>query len=401
MNNKEISCGIKYIGVDDITLDRFEGQYIIPEGISYNSYIIDDEKIAVLDTIDARKTDEWIEKLNKELAGRTPDYLIIHHMEPDHAANICMLMEKYPTLTAVCSQTAVVMIQRFFDTDFSGRIKIVKEGDILPLGTHILQFIMAPMIHWPEVMVSYEQTSHTLFSADAFGKFGALSIKSTDNKEIGLMWNSTTEWAHEARRYYFNIVGKYGNMVQKLFKKLNSFDIRYICPLHGPILHDDLHYFFNLYNTWSNYQPEDKGIFIAYCSLHGNTANAANQLADIIRQQSDVKLTMADLIRTDISETVENAFRYDRLIVASPTYDGGLMPVMHDFLHHLSIKAFQNRTVGIIENGSWAPMAGKKIHEIFETMKKITIIEPIVTVESTVKAKTIQDLKVLATSLLA
>ena len=392
-----ITSGIKYIGADDTDLDLFEGQYIVPEGITYNSYLIDDEKIAVLDTNDQRKTDEWMANLERELSGRTPDYLIVHHMEPDHAANIRLLMEKYPTLTAVCSQKAVALIQRFFDVDFTGRIQVVKEGETLSLGTHTLQFFMAPMIHWPEVMMSYEQSEKILFSADAFGKFGAYSLTADGSKGIGSMWGATEEWACEARRYYFNIVGKYGAMVQNLLKKLGGLDIQYICPLHGPILHDDLPYFVNLYNTWSSYTPENQGIFIAYSSLHGNTEQAALKLADIIKTQApDLKVSVSDLRKDDMAEAVEDAFRYDRLVVAAPTYDGGLMPIMNNFIHHLAIKAYQNRTVAIIENGSWAPMAGKKMREAFEAMKGITIVEPMVTVESTVKAKTIEELKQLA-----
>lgn len=396
-----ITPGIKYIGADDTDLDLFEGQYIVPEGITYNSYLIDDTKIAVLDTIDQRKTDTWMENLERELNGRTPDYLIVHHMEPDHASNIRLLMEKFPTLTAVCSQKAVAMMQRFFDTDFSGRIQVVKEGDTLSLGTHTLTFYMAPMIHWPEVMMSYEQSEKILFSADAFGKFGAYSLTADGSKGIGSMWGATEEWACEARRYYFNIVGKYGAMVQNLLKKLSGLDIQYICPLHGPILHEDLPYFVNLYNTWSSYTPENQGIFIAYSSLHGNTEQAAQKLADIIKEQApDVKVSISDLRRDDMAEAIEDAFRYDRLVCAAPTYDGGVMPVMADFIHHLAIKAYQNRRVALIENGSWAPMAGKKMREAFEAMKGITIIEPMVTVESTVKAKTIEDLRALATHLI-
>lgn len=396
-----IAQGIKYIGADDTDLDLFEGQYIVPEGITYNSYFIDDKKIAVLDTIDQRKTDEWLANLENELGGRTPDYLIVHHMEPDHAANICLLMEKYPTLIAVCSQKAVALMQRFFETDFTSRIKVVKEGETLSLGTHTLQFFMTPMIHWPEVMMSYEQSEKILFSADAFGKFGAYSKTADGSKGIGSMWGDKVEWACEARRYYFNIVGKYGAMVQNALKKLSSLDIQYICPLHGPILHDDLPYFLNLYNTWSSYKPENSGIFIAYSSLHGNTEKAALLLADIIREQApELKVSVSDLRHDDMAEAIEDAFRYDRLVVAAPTYDGGLMPVMNDFIHHLAIKAYQNRTVAIIENGSWAPMAGKKMHEAFEAMKGIKIIEPMVTIESTLKAKTIEDLKTLAKELI-
>lgn len=401
MQQNTIATGINYIGVDDTTLDLFEGQYALEEGVSYNSYIIHDEQIAILDTVDERKTDEWFARLETELNGQTPTYLIVHHMEPDHASNIERLMQRYPSLTAVCTQKAVALMGRFFETDLSSRTKVVKEGDTLTLGTHTLQFIMAPMIHWPEVMMTYEQTTHTLFSADAFGKFGALSLTSDGSKGIGSIWGDTHEWACEARRYYFNIVGKYGMMVQNLLKKAAKLDIETICPLHGPVLHDDLPYFINLYNTWSAYQPESEGIFIAYCSLHGNTEKAANCLADMLRKQGDVKVSIADLRRDDMAEAVEDAFRYDRLVVMAPTYDADVMPVMHDFLHHLSIKAYQNRTVGIVENGSWAPAAAKKMQEMLQGMKNITIVEPIVSIESTVKAKTIDDLQALANALLS
>lgn len=401
MESNIITQGIKYIGTEDTDLDLFEGQYIVPEGITYNSYLIDDEKIAILDTSDQRKTADWVANVERELGGRTPDYLIVHHMEPDHAANIRLMMEKYPTLTAVCSQKAVALIQRFFGVDFTSRIQVVKEGETLSLGLHTLQFFMAPMVHWPEVMMSYEQHDKILFSADAFGKFGAFSLTADGSKGIGSMWGATEEWACEARRYYFNIVGKYGAMVQTLLKKLSGLDIQYICPLHGPILQDDLSYFVSLYKIWSSYQPENLGIFIAYCSLHGNTEQAAQKLAELIKEQApDVKVSVADLRRDDMAEAVEDAFRYDRLVCAAPTYDGGVMPVMSDFLHHLSIKAYQNRIVALIENGSWAPMAGKKMREAFEAMKGITIIDPVVTVESTVKDKTIDDLKALAAELI-
>ena len=400
MEQNIIAQGIKYVGVDDTTLDLFEGQYTIPEGISYNSYIIDDEKIAILDTVDARKTDEWMEKLSQELGDRTPDYLIVHHMEPDHAYNTERLMQQYPSLTLVCTQKATTLIKQFFTTDLSNRIQTVAEGDTLSLGQHTLQFIMAPMIHWPEVMMSYELSTKTFFSADGFGKFGALSMTSDGSKGIGSIWGDTHEWACEARRYYFNIVGKYGAMVQAVLKKAAALDIETICPLHGPVLHDDLPYFINLYDTWSSYRPENEGVFIAYCSLHGNTEKAALQLADILHElQPDLKVSTSDLRRDDMAEAIEDAFRYDRLVVAAPTYDGDMMPVMHDFIHHLSLKAYQKRSVAIIENGSWAPMAAKKMQEAFQAMKDITIIQPIVTVRSTVKDSTVEDLRKLAAAL--
>ncbi len=395
----EIAKNIKYIGVDDMDIDLFEGQYEVPEGISYNSYLIDDEKIAVMDTVDARKTEEWLSNLEAALAGRTPDYLIIHHMEPDHASNVRLLLEKYPACKGVCTQKAAVMVKRFFDVDFTDRLQLVKEGDKLSLGEHTLTFIMAPMIHWPEVMMSYEQKEGILFTADGFGKFGALSHPDSEGMAADKLHGTVDGWACEARRYYFNIVGKYGAMVQTLLKKAAPLDIKIIAPLHGPVLDKDLDYYLNIYNTWSSYKPENEGIFIAYCSLHGNTRQAALKLADILKEKGTVKVSTADLARDDMAEAIEDAFRYDRLVVAAPTYDGGVMPIMHDFLHHLSIKAYQNRTVAIIENGSWAPAAGKKMLEAFQQMKDITIIEPIVTVESTVKAKTIEDLKALADKL--
>ncbi len=396
----EIAKNIQYIGVDDTDIDLFEGQYDVPEGISYNSYLIDDEKIAILDTVDARKTNEWVEKLEAALNGRTPDYLIIHHMEPDHASNVKMILEKYPDCVGVCSQKAVAMVKRFFDVDFGARLQVVKEGETLSLGQHTLTFIMAPMVHWPEVMMSYESTEGILFAADGFGKFGALAHPNSEGMAADKLHGTVEGWACEARRYYFNIVGKYGAMVQTVLKKAAKLDIKVIAPLHGPILDKDLDYYLNIYNTWSSYQPEDKGIFIAYCSLHGNTEEAALKLAEIIKDDSDVKVSVSDLARDDMAEAIEDAFRYDRLVVAAPTYDGGVMPFMQDFLHHLSIKAFQNRTVGIIENGSWAPAAGKKMREAFEQMKNITIIEPMVSVESTVKEKTVEDLKALAAALI-
>lgn len=401
METNNITQGIKYIGVDDKHLDLFEGQYIVPKGISYNSYIIEDEKIALLDTVDARKTGDWLDNLEHELADRKPAYLIVHHMEPDHAANVRLVMDKYPELTLVCTQQAVAFIKRFFDVDFKDRIKTVKEGEVLSLGKHQLQFFMAPMVHWPEVMVSYEQTDKVLFSADAFGKFGALSMTSDGSQGIGSIWGSKVEWACEARRYYFNIVGKYGNMVQRLLKKLSALDIQYICPLHGPVLHDDLPYFIKLYDIWSSYKAEDEGIFIAYCSMHGNTEKAADILKGIIEGvKPELKVSISNLAKGDMAEAIEDAFRYDRMVVAAPTYDGDIMPVMHDFISHLAMKQYQDRTVGIIENGSWAPTAGKKMREAFEGMKNVTIIDPIVTIESTVKPMTIRELEQLAAQLL-
>ena len=388
MNENSIAPGVLYIGADDTELDLFEGQYAIPEGISYNSYIILDEQVAVLDTIDARKTNEWMDNLIQALDGRTPDYLVVHHMEPDHSSNIKLALDTWPDITVVCSAKAQQMIARFFGVSLPvEQVKIVKDGDTLPLGEHTLRFFTAPMVHWPEVVMSFEEKEGLLFSADAFGKFGALSYDDPEG------------WACEARRYYFNIVGKYGAQVQMVLKKLAALDIQKICPLHGPVLDTDLDYYLKTYHTWSSYEPEDKGIFIAYCSLHGNTEEAALKLASILKSDYEVKVSTSDLRRDDMAEAVEDAFRYDRLVLAAPTYDGGVMPVMEEFIRHLQSKNYQNRRVALIENGTWAPMAAKKMREMLETLRNITLIDPVVTVESTVKAKTVEELKILASAL--
>ena len=330
---------IRYIGVDDTDLDLFESQYIIPNGISYNSYLITDEKIAIMDTVDRRKSDEWWANLETALEGRTPDYLVVHHMEPDHAGNIAVALAKYPNLQVVASARAIQMMPQFFeDTAFEGRTLAVKEGDTLSLGTHTLQFFMAPMVHWPEVMVTYDQTDKVVFSADGFGKFGALAHEE--------------EWACEARRYYFNICGKYGAQVQALLKKLATLDVACICPLHGPILKENLSYYIGLYDTWSKYEVETEGVFIAYASIHGGTRKTAEKMAEILREKGAPKVSIADLSRDDMAEAVEDAFRMGKLIVASASYDGDVFPPMYDFLHHLKLKAYQKRRVGIIENGS-------------------------------------------------
>lgn len=388
MKYEYVAPGIKYIGVDDLDIDLFEGQYDVPEGMSYNSYVILDDKIAVMDTADARKEKEWMANLEAALAGKSPDYIIVQHFEPDHSGCVKTVLDKYPGAVAVCSQKAVPMFGRFFDVDFGNRLKVVKEGEVLQLGEHALQFFMAPMVHWPEVMVTYEQATKTLFTADGFGKFGAL-CKEDENEE---------GWTCEARRYYFNIVGKYGAMVQKLLAKASTLDIQTICPLHGPVLNDDLGQYLSLYDTWSKYEAETKGVFVAYCSIYGNTAKAALMLADMLREKG-VKVSVADIARDDLHEAVEDAFRYDRMVLCAPTYDGGIMPIMEDFINHLRIKTYQNRKVGFVENGTWAPMAGKKMMEEMGAMKNITIIEPLVTVESAVKAKTIENLKLLADAL--
>ena len=369
MSDTYISDSIKYIGADDTTLDLFESQYIVPNGVSYNSYIIMDEKIAVMDTVDQRKTDEWFDNLNKALDGKTPDYLVVSHLEPDHAANIQNFVEKYPTAKLVLSIKAKAMMPQFFEIDNLDDICItVKEGDTLELGEHKLTFIMAPMVHWPEVMVEYEEKEKILFSADGFGKFGALS--------------ADEDWACEARRYYFNIVGKYGAPVQTLLKKAANLDIKTICPLHGPILKENLGYYIDKYNTWSSYQPEDQGILVACASIHGNTKKAAELLAEKLKA-TGVKVAFTDLCRDDMAEAVEDAFRYDRLVLCACTYDGGIFPPMEDFLHHLKAKAYQNRKIAFVENGSWAPTAARQMKAIVEGFKNIECVEPVVTIKST------------------
>jgi flavorubredoxin len=382
---------IFYIGADDETIDLFESQYAVPEGVSYNSYVIMDEKIAVMDTVDKRKTEEWLEKLEVVLGERTPDYLIISHLEPDHASSIEVLTEKYPAMKLVGNAKTFQMFGNFFSMDVEERKVVVKEGDTLSLGKHELSFYMAPMVHWPEVMVEYEKTEKILFSADGFGKFGALKIKENPAEA------KKEDWACEARRYYFNIVGKYGAPVQALLKKASNLDIQMICPLHGPVLKENLEYYIEKYNTWSSYELEDKGILIAYASIHGNTKEAALQLAKVLGETQ--KVILADLSRADMSEVIEDAFRYDRMVVASPTYDGGMFPVMEDFLRHLKAKAYQKRTVGIIENGSWAPMAAKYMSQLLGEMKEIQVLEPVVTIQSVLKEDSQKAMEALAAAL--
>ena len=371
MNNITISESIKYIGVDDTTLDLFESQYIVPHGVSYNSYLILDEKIAVMDTVDARKTKEWFDNLDKELKERVPDYLIVSHLEPDHSANIQLFTEKYKEAKLVLSAKAKSMLPQFFNIEgLDERCIVVKEGEELDLGNHHLKFIMAPMVHWPEVMVEYETTEKVLFSADGFGKFGALS--------------HDEDWACEARRYYFNIVGKYGAPVQALLKKASTLDIKMICPLHGPILKDNLGYYIDKYQIWSSYQSEDEGVLVASASIHGNTKEVALKVVDLLKEKG-VKVAFTDLTRDDMAEAVEDAFRYSKMILAGATYDGGVFSPMEDFLHRLQHKGYQNKTVGLIENGSWAPLANKVMKEMLTPMKNITICENTVTIKSTYK----------------
>lgn len=384
--NINISDAIKYIGVDDKDIDLFESQYIVPNGISYNSYVILDEKICVLDTVDKRKTDEWVANLENVIDGKTPDYLIINHLEPDHASNIQLLADKYPDMKLVGNAKTFNMLPQFFDIDLTDRTVTVKEGDSLNLGEHTLSFYMAPMVHWPEVMVTYESKEKVLFSADGFGKFGALD---TDE-----------DWACEARRYYFNICGKYGVQVQALLKKAAKLDIEKICPLHGPVLTENLGYYINLYDIWSKYEPEVDGIFIAYCSIHGNTEKAALKLYDILKEKTDKKIAVSDLSRSDMAENVEDAFKYSTLVVAAPSYDGGVFPVMNDFLHHLKIKGYKNRKVAMIENGSWAPCAIKSMQPYFDEMKGIEISDAKVTIRSTMTAENEVQLAALADSII-
>lgn len=371
MNNITISESIKYIGVDDTTLDLFESQYIVPNGVSYNSYLILDEKVAVMDTVDARKTKEWFDNLDKELKEHVPDYLIVSHLEPDHSANIQLFTEKYKEAKLVLSAKAKAMLPQFFNIEgLDERCIVVKEGEELDLGNHHLKFIMAPMVHWPEVMVEYETTEKILFSADGFGKFGALS--------------HDEDWACEARRYYFNIVGKYGAPVQTLLKKASTLDIKMICPLHGPILKDNLGYYIDKYQIWSSYQSEDEGVLVASASIHGNTKEVALKVVDLLKEKG-VKVAFTDLTRDDMAEAVEDAFRYSKMILAGATYDGGVFSPMEDFLHRLQHKGYQNKTVGLIENGSWAPLANKVMKDMLTPMKNITICENTVTIKSTYK----------------
>lgn len=383
---KHVTEDVYYVGVDDKEIDLFESQYIVPNGMAYNSYVIMDEKIAIMDMVDRRCAKEWLSNVEEVLAGKTPDYLIISHLEPDHSANLCEVLERYPDLKVVSNAKLFGMLPNFFDVSVDGRNVTVAEGDTLELGSHTLQFFMAPMVHWPEVMVTYEQKDKILFSADGFGKFGTLD---TDE-----------DWACEARRYYFNIVGKFGMPVQALLKKAAALDIRVICPLHGPILTENLDYYIGKYQIWSSYEPEDQGVFIAYSSLHGNTAKAALKLAELLEEKGVEKVSTADLAREDMAECVEDAFRYDRMVVAAPTYEGGVMPVMEEFITHLKNKAYQNRKVAFIENGSWAPAAGKQMKEKFAAMKNISLIEDVVTLRGAFKDSDVAALETLAGALL-
>lgn len=385
----EISKDIRYIGIDDLEIDLFESQYIVPEGMSYNSWVIIDEKIAIMDTSDGHKAPEWRDKLSEALDGRTPDYLVCHHMEPDHSALIHQAMFDYPTLTLVCTAQTVKMLAHYFEANtFADRVMVVKEGDTLSLGTHTLNFIAAPMVHWPEVMMSYESTEKILFSADGFGKFGALC-------------HEPQEWACEARRYYFNICGKYGIQVQNVLKKASALEINAIMPLHGPVLKGEvLAEAIRLYDIWSKYEPESEGILIACASIHGNTAQAANRLAEILKEKGAKKVVVSDLCRDDLAEVIEDAFRYPNIICCASSYDAGVFPPMHDLLYHLQIKNFQRRRFGIVENGSWAPTAGKVMRQMIESMKQCEIVEPSVTIWGKMKESDIPALEALADAIL-
>lgn len=380
----KITDTIKYVGANDETIDLFEGQYHVPHGVSYNSYVILDEKIAIMDTVDQRATGEWLNNLEKILDGRTPDYLIVSHMEPDHAANIQKVAQKYPEMKIVGNAKTFPMIAQFFTLNVEGREVVVKEGDTLSLGAHTLQFFMAPMVHWPEVMVTYEQSEKVLFSADGFGKFGSLAIEEP--------------WEDEARRYFINIVGKYGAPVQTLLKKAATLDIAMICPLHGPVLTENLGHYIGLYDTWSSYRPEEKGVLIAYASIYGNTRKAAEALAEELTRAGQ-QVCVMDLCRCDLAEAVSNAFRYDRLVLTCATYDGGMYLPMEDYLNHLKAKNFQKRKVGLMENGSWAPMAAKKMKEALEGMKEMNFCDTVVTIRSAMKENDLPQIQKLAEEL--
>ena len=387
---KNITADIRYIGVDDPTQNLFESQYATPDGMCYNSYVILDDKIAVLDTSDSRTLASWKDNLSEVLAGRQPDYLIVHHLEPDHASGIADVCAQYPALQIVCSAKALQMMPQYFDADLlQDRVLTVKEGDTLPLGRHTLRFIMAPMVHWPEVMVSYDDTDRVLFSADGFGKFGVYDADADD-------------WACEARRYYFNIVGKYGGPVATLLKKAAALDIQQILPLHGPVLSgEQLAEALRLYGIWSSYGVETDGVFIAHASIHGNTADAALRLADILQQKGCPKVAISDLCRDDLGEAIEDAFRYGKMICMASSYDASVFPPMYDFLHHLELKAYQQRRVALVENGSWAPSAAKTMRHLLEGMKQLEIVEPVVTLRGRLKDTDLPQLEALADAILA
>ena len=384
--NTKITDTIYYIGVNDREIDLFESQYVVPNGISYNSYVIKDEKIAVMDTVDKRKAEEWLSNLEEVLDGKSPDYLVVTHLEPDHAGSIKILKDKYPEMALVMTMKAKAMLPQFFGDKIITNCRGVVEGETLELGAHTLTFVTAPMVHWPEVMVAYDSRDKVLFSADGFGKFGALDAEE--------------DWTCEARRYYFNIVGKYGAQVQALLKKAADLDIQIICPLHGPVLSENLGFYLDKYNIWSSYQAEDDGVLIAVASIHGNTMTAAKKLSEILEEKGAKKVVVTDLARDDMAEAVEDAFRYDKVVLAAASYDAGVFPCMEDFLHHLKAKNYQKRKVALVENGSWGPTAAKTMRAIIEQMKDIEIIEPVITIKSTMKEENIEEFKILAENLL-
>lgn len=387
----DISNNIKFVGVNDHNIDLFEGQFIVPNGMSYNSYIILDEKIAVLDSVDKNFGSEWISNIKSQLNGKNPDYLVVHHIEMDHSANIKLFTEAFPEAKIVASKLAFVIMNNLFDADFSDKQIVVTEGSTLSLGKHCLNFIAAPNVHWPEVVMSYESTEKILFSADGFGKFGAL------DKESG---TSPEEWTCEARRYYFGIVGKFGEPVQAVLKKLPNIQIEKICPLHGPVLTENLSYYINLYDIWSSYKPESQGVFIAYSSVYGNTKKAVEEFAEILKAKGCTKVKIADLAREDIAECVEDAFRYDKLVLATTTYTNDIFPVMKEFIHHLVDRNYQNRTIGLIGNGSWNPVATKVMATMFEKSKNINLVEPSVTIKTALNKEARENLEKLAEHLI-
>lgn len=384
----EVTDTIKFIGVNDYDIRLFESQYVVPNGMSYNSYLIDDEKIVIMDTVDKRATDEWVKNLERELNGRTPDYLVISHLEPDHAYNIKLVADKYPNMKLVGNAMTFKLLPQFFDIEeLEGRKVIVKEGDEVNTGKHTLQFFMAPMVHWPEVMVTYDKLDKVLFAADGFGKFGTID---TDE-----------DWACEARRYYFNIVGKYGAQVQALLKKAATLDIQTICPLHGPILKENLGYYIGKYDVWSSYTPEDDGVLVAYASIHGNTEDAAKKMAEILEQKGAKKVVLSNLVTDDMAEIIEDAFRYDKVILAAASYNAEVFPPMEQFLSHLRGKNYQNRKIGLIENGTWAPSAAKCMKEFIDGMKDITLCERVVTIKSVMNKENIAEMEELAEEILS
>lgn len=383
---RNITKEIFYIGVNDHNIDLFEGLYDVPNGMAYNSYVIMDEKIAVLDTVDANFTDEWLENLKEALGNKTPDFLIVQHMEPDHSANIAEFLKVYPETVIVGNTKTFAMMKAFFENLALKNTLEIKDGDTLSLGSHVLNFVFAPMVHWPEVMVTYESTEKVLFSADGFGKFGALDVDE--------------DWACEARRYYFGIVGKYGAQVQSLLKKASSLDIQIICPLHGPVLTENLDYYFNLYNTWSSYGVESEGVMIAYTSVYGNTKAAAKLLADKLTEKGCPKVVFCDLAREDMAESVEDAFRYGKLVLATTTYNADIFPFMKHFIFDLTERNYQNRTIGLIENGAWAPMAAKVMKGMFEKSKNITWLDTTVTIKAGMKSENITQIEAMAEELM-